>query len=328
MVVKPHPATILPLAIFVETARRVLADAGFDPNVVQLAVDTPEEPIAADLVMNRAVRLVDYTGGAAFGDWLEQNASHAEVFTAKPGVNSVVIDSTPDLKGMIRNLSASVTMYSGQMCTTPQNIYIPTAGIDVDGEQVSFRELAAGLADAIGRSLADDPRASDILGAVKSPETLIRIDTAASSGEVLLESRRVIHPSFPQAEVRTPVVVKVDADARDVYMREVFGPVVFVIATADTDESLDLARQSAIDRGAINWLVYTANEEVMDAATDAAIDAGVAVAFNLTGGLYVNQSAAFSDLHATGANPAGTAALVGPGFVASRFRVVGVSVPA
>jgi hypothetical protein len=48
------------------------------------------------------------------------------------------------------------------------------------------------------------------------------------------------------------------------------------------------------------------------------------VAFNLTGGLFVNQSAAFSDFHVTGANPAGNASLSDPAFVAGRFRVIGV----
>ena len=41
-----------------------------------------------------------------------------------------------------------------------------------------------------------------------------------------------------------------------------------------------------------------------------------------TQGVYVNQSAAFSDFHATGANPAANAALTDAAFVASRFRVV------
>src|SRR3546814_4911608 len=37
LIVKPHPGAILPLAIPVGIARQVLAEAGFDPNVVQLA---------------------------------------------------------------------------------------------------------------------------------------------------------------------------------------------------------------------------------------------------------------------------------------------------
>jgi hypothetical protein len=42
----------------------------------------------------------------------------------------------------------------------------------------------------------------------------------------------------------------------------------------------------------------------------------------LTGAVFVNQSAAFSDFHATAANPAANASLTDVAFVASRFHVV------
>ena len=48
----------------------------------------------------------------------------------------------------------------------------------------------------------------------------------------------------------------------------------------------------------------------------------MALSINLTGGVFVNQSAAFSDFHGTGANPAANAALTDAAFVAGRFRVV------
>jgi hypothetical protein len=38
--------------------------------------------------------------------------------------------------------------------------------------------------------------------------------------------------------------------------------------------------------------------------------------------VFVNQSAAFSDFHGTGANPAANSALTDAAYVASRFRVV------
>jgi phenylacetic acid degradation protein paaN len=327
VIVKPHPATILPLAIFVEVARGVLADAGFDPNVVTLAVDTAEAPIAKQLVTNPAVRMVDYTGGSAFGTWLEENVTDALVFTEKAGVNSVVIDSAPDLRGVFRNLSVSTSMYSGQMCTTPQNIYIPRDGIDVGGEHVSFDDVAAGFAAAVAGLLDDDARASDILGSIKGPDTLRRIDEAATGGTVLLESRTVANPTFPDAVVRSPVIVALDAADRSIYMREMFGPIIYVIATDSTEQSLELATESAKERGALTWLVYSTDDAVLDAAEEAAVDAGVSVAFNLMGGLFVNQSAAFSDFHVTGANPAGNASLTDPAFVAGRFRIVGVRRP-
>lgn len=327
VIVKPHPGTVLPLALFVETARAVIAEAGFDPNLVTLLVDTPEEPVAKELVLDPRVKLVDYTGGSSFGDWLEHNVPQALVFTEKAGVNSVVIDSAEDLKSVFRNLSVSMSMYSGQMCTTPQNVYVPRGGIEVGGEHVSFDDVARGLADAIGGLLSDDGRAGDILGAIKGEATLARIEEASSTGEVLLESRSVASDQYPDAVIRTPAVVKVDSAERATYMREMFGPIVYVVATDDTTQSLALAVESARDHGAITWLVYTTDADVMAAAEDAAVDAGVSIAFNLTGGLFVNQSAAFSDFHVTGANPAGNASLTDPAFVAGRFRVVGVRKP-
>ena len=49
---------------------------------------------------------------------------------------------------------------------------------------------------------------------------------------------------------------------------------------------------------------------------------GVSLSLNLTGAVFVNQTAAFSDFHGTGANPAANAALSDSAFVANRFRVV------
>jgi phenylacetic acid degradation protein paaN len=328
VIVKPHPGTILPLALLVEKARSVMADAGFDPNVVTLAVDTPDQPIAKDLVMDPAVAIVDYTGGSSFGDWLEENATHARVFTEKSGVNSVVLDSAADLKGVFRNLSVSMTMYSGQMCTTPQNLYIPRDGITVGDESMSFDDVARAFAASVEGLLSDDARACDILGSIKGEDTLARVESAAADGDVLSASRAVANPTFPDAVVRTPVIVEVDGRDRAVYMREMFGPVIYVVATDSTEHSLALARESALQHGAITWLVYTTDDEVTDAAIDAAVDAGVSVAFNLTGALFVNQSAAFSDFHVTGANPAGNASLTDPAFIAGRFRVIGVRSPA
>ena len=324
VIVKPHPATILPFAIMVETARVVFQDAGFDPNLLTLLTDTPGAPVAKDLVMHPAVAIVDYTGGPSFGTWLEENVHHAAVYTEKAGVNSVILDSADDLGNVFRNLSVSMTMYSGQMCTTPQNLYIPRGGVKVGGEVMPFDDVADGFAAAIGGLLGDDERAVGLLGAIKTDEISARIDEAATSGDVLLESRQIDHPAFPKATVRTPVVVKVDAADRDAYMREMFGPVIYVVATESTDESLQLAAQSAKEKGAITWLVYTTDDEVTDSAIDAAVEGGVSVAFNLTGGLYVNQSAAFSDFHVTGHNPAGNASLTDPAFVAGRFKVIGV----
>jgi phenylacetic acid degradation protein paaN len=325
VIVKPHPGTILPLALFVRIARQVLADRGFDPNTVQLLVDTPDAPVGKDLVMRPEVGIVDYTGGSSFGNWLEANVTHAEVYTEKAGVNSVILDSASDLGSVFRNLSVSMTMYSGQMCTTPQNLFVPDGGVAVDGGIVPYEEVVEGFAKAIGGLLGDDARAGAILGAIKGSDTLERISQAATLGNVLLESRAVPSEDFPNATIRTPAIVEVDGTS-DAFTHEMFGPVIFVVKTKSTEESINLARTSALDSGAITWLAYTTDDAVLDSVIDAAVEAGVSVAFNLTGGLFVNQSAAYSDFHVTGGNGSGNASLTDPAFVARRFVTVGVRI--
>ena len=68
--------------------------------------------------------------------------------------------------------------------------------------------------------------------------------------------------------------------------------------------------------------VLPVGEEVLDDVREAALDAGVALSENLLGGVFVNQSAAFSDFHGTGANPAANASYTDGAYVASRFRIV------
>ncbi len=68
--------------------------------------------------------------------------------------------------------------------------------------------------------------------------------------------------------------------------------------------------------------VWSTSEDVLEAARDAAAEAGVALSENLTGQVFVNQTTAFSDYHGTGANPAANAAYTDAAFVANRFRVV------
>ena len=74
--------------------------------------------------------------------------------------------------------------------------------------------------------------------------------------------------------------------------------------------------------GALTLSAYTTSAEGESQALDAAIEGRVALSLNLTGGVFVNQSAAFSDYHGTGGNPAANASLADAAFVANRFRVV------
>ncbi|SEK73631.1 phenylacetic acid degradation protein PaaN [Streptacidiphilus jiangxiensis] len=325
VVVKPHPRAILPLALTVEIARDVLTEAGFDADVVQLAPEQPGEGLAKTLATRPEVAIIDYTGSTAFGDWLEENARQALVYTEKAGVNTVLVESTDNYAAALGNLAFSLSLYSGQMCTTPQNLLIPRAGIATDQGSKSFAEVVADLSTAVGRLLSDDAKASQLLGAVVNPGVLQRIERAEKGelGELALAPRAVVSPEFPEAVIRTPALVTLDA-AKDELPGECFGPVAFAIAVDSAAHGVELLAETVRTRGAMSAAAYTTSPEVEGAVVDAAVDAGVSLSLNLTGQVFVNQTAAFSDLHGTGANPAANAAYTDAAFVASRFRVMEV----
>ncbi|PVH30774.1 aldehyde dehydrogenase [Pararhodobacter oceanensis] len=324
VIVKPHPASVLPMALTVRVLRDLLTEQGFDPNLVTLCVDTVSEPLGKALIKHKDCAIVDFTGSAQFGAWVEANAHPALAFTETSGCNTVVIAGAEDLDAAIRALATTMCMFSAQMCTSPQNIYLPPE-IDTPKGPVPRAEIAAKLAEAI-RTLTEDPRrASMILASVQSPQSLALIDqirsAAAARGEVLLDSRPYDHPEFPQARTATPLLVRLGKDARDLYAEERFGPIGFVIDCDSAEDALHQATTDACENGGITGFLYASDEGFIARAEDAYARAGAQLTINLTGAMPLNFAAAYSDYHVTGLNGAGNATLTTLGFVAPRFAV-------
>jgi len=97
------------------------------------------------------------------------------VFTEKTGVNSVILDSVEDVDKAAANLAFSVNLYSGQMCTAPQNIYIPADGINTAAGKISFDDFAQKFTAQI-TGLVDNPKAGPfVLGAIQNKKTNERV---------------------------------------------------------------------------------------------------------------------------------------------------------
>ena len=117
----------------------------------------------------------------------------------------------------------------------------------------------------------------------------------------MLASKKLTHPEFPRAEVHTPVVLKADASNEPAYMQERFGPISTVVAVPGGSEALAaLSERIVRDQGALTVGMYSTRPEFIDAMTAATQRAGVALSINLLSGVFVNQSAGFSDYHGTG----------------------------
>ena len=328
VIVKPHPGAILPMAIVVAEIRNALRDAGFDPEVCQLAVDTKDNPSAKVLAEHPKVKLVDFTGNSEFGTYLESLPK--AVFTEKTGVNSMILDSVVDIDKVIQNITFSVALYSGQMCTAPQNFFIPEGGVKTPDGVISFDEVAQKIAD-FTNGLIGNPKAGPfVAGTIQNPATSDRTNTANElGGKVWLETKSIEQsiPYFSKARTNTPVYIEVSSEEKDKFSKEMFGPIAFLIKTKDTHESVALAKEMAETYGAISCGAYTTDAEMKEYIADQMSLAATPVSFNLTGQIFVNQNAAFSDFHVTGGNPAGNASFTNPNYVNERFTWVGMREP-
>ncbi len=165
--------------------------------MVTLAVEEPGDGIAATLATHPDVRIVDFTGSSEFGNWLEANARQAVVYTEKSGLNTVIVDSTDDYRGMLRNLAFSLSLYSGQMCTTPQNLLVPHGG-HRDRRRAPQRRGVRRRPRRRARQAARRSEAgAGTLGAIVNDGVLARL-TEADGGP------GVIHPSAEVADERGP----------------------------------------------------------------------------------------------------------------------------
>ncbi|WVG00363.1 aldehyde dehydrogenase family protein [Streptomyces iakyrus] len=311
VIVAPHPRSVLPLAITVRVARQVLAEAGHEPDLVTLAVAAPGEPLRQRLATDPAVRIVDFTGPARFADWLEQHARQAAVFAHRTGLNTVVVDSTEDYRGLLRGLALSLCLCSGTVRTTPQNILVPATGVATDEGRKTLRDLGADLGEAVDRLLGHPVRVARLLGAIVDDEVRTGLTQAARYGAVVHASGALHHPNHPGADLRSPLVVRLGARDERVYAREWPGPVVFLVGTDSTSHSLEIFRRTVGRHGALLAAVHSTDPLVLAATEAAALDAGVHLVENLADDLPADPSSAAPEPPGGGAH-----------FVTGRFRVV------
>jgi phenylacetic acid degradation protein paaN len=328
-IAKAHPKVVYPIALVVAALQQAFDQMGIDPHLVQLAVPTPYEPMTHALVGSDGVGTVDYTGSRSFGEQLERFcAEHGIVcFTEKSGVNPVLIDQVESLDAALENLAFSVCLYSSQMCTAPQNIYVPARGVveRSSGRTVPLEEVIQRLVGAIDALANSEKVGPGTLGAIQNPATLERIERARNLGlPILRESTAYAHPEFPNARTATPLLLRGDTRNRAQYHHEWFGPIAFVIPVASPEHGIEEMVASVRECGVLSTLIYTTDPSMQQVAENALIGAGAPVAFNFTGPVWINQSAAYSDFHGTAATCAGNASFTDLAFVTPRYSVIGI----
>ena len=329
-IAKTHPSAILPLAICIQSFQETLASLGLDPHIIQIAIDSQEKPLTLALAEQKDIQTIDYTGSSAFGNQLEKliAGSTKELFTEKAGVNCALIGEVNNLDAVLDNIAFSLCLYSGQMCTTTQNIYVPKSGVITPEGIISFDDICLKLKEKVDALVFNEKMGPGTLGALHSPAVKSRIEKAKASGLIIIrDSESVSQQGFDNALSCSPLLLKADSAHQEIVHEEWFGPISFMIPVEDISTGIKVMADSIKQHGALTALLHLNDEGLMNQAVDQLVDAGVNISFNLVGPIWVNQSAGFSDFHGTGANPAGNASFADLSFVSRRYNIIGMRRP-
>ena len=182
---------------------------------------------------------------------------------------------------MCQNLAFSLSLYTGQMCTTPQNLYLPAGGIETDdGHKTVGRGRRPGSAPRSASCSATTPGRSSCSAASSTP--------ACSSGSRPPARRRarcwcraatVAHPAYADAIVRTPTIDRADRGRRRRLRAGVLRPGRLPDRHRRHATSRSTCSATRCKRhGAMTAAVYsTVRRRSLDDMREAALDAGVAL---------------------------------------------------
>jgi len=224
-VVKPSEHTPASAWLFGELAR----EAGVPDGVLNMVHGLGPEAGAA-LVEHPDVDLVSFTGSAATGRWINENAGRrlAKVCLELGGKNALVVCDDADLDTAVRWALASAFSNAGQRCASASRLVV------FDDVYDAFRErLLAGVGDLDPQPVISRESLDRIAGAVRR--------ASEAGATVLCGGERLDRLGWYFA----PTVVENAAAESEISRTELFGPVTTLYRVRDLEHAIALVNDSS-----------------------------------------------------------------------------------
>ena len=223
VVLKPAPQT--PFSSFL--LAKLILEAGWPGAALSVLHLTNED--AAVLVGDERIKLLSFTGSAAVGWQLKQNAGKKRVLLELGGNAAVIVHSDADVEQAVARCVSGAFTYAGQSCISVQRILVHA---DI------FDQFTAQMLDATRHVKAGDPadqntnvgpmiRASDVQRVQQW------IEEAVSAGAKLLCGGKA------KGSILEPTLLSATTLQMRVNCEEVFGPVATIEPYDDFDSALE-----------------------------------------------------------------------------------------
>lgn len=262
-------AVLKPSELVPRTAE-VLADAvsaSFDPDVVAIVTGGPD---VADALTSLPFDHLVFTGGSAVGKLVMANAATnlVPITLELGGKSPTIVGAGADLADAAHRIAVGKATNGGQICVSPDTVYVPGARLDdfveaLRGAYTALLPTIDGNADAV--AIVSDRHAARIDGYVAD---------AADRGARIESAPDVPLPATGRRRpLRMVIEPPVDAVIRQ---EEIFGPAVTLLGYDTIDEVID-----AINAGPNPLALYYFGTDVAEQA--AVVDR------TLSGGVTINE---------------------------------------
>lgn len=230
IVCKPTELTPLTALLLAD----VLYEAGLPPEMLSVVTGLPED-IGDEMITNRHIELVTFTGGVPVGKCIAEKAGYRRTVLELGGNSPLIVMEDADLNKAADLAVAGATKNSGQRCTAVKRVLCVESVAD---------EFAALAAEKAGKLKYGDPMDPETdVGTVIHEEAAklfeCRVNDAIAKGATLL------YGNDRQGAVYSPTVLDHVPYDCDLVREETFGPPLPIIRVADIDDAIRVSNSTA-----------------------------------------------------------------------------------
>jgi succinate-semialdehyde dehydrogenase / glutarate-semialdehyde dehydrogenase len=239
MVVKPAEQT--PLCA-VETFR-VFEDAGIPAGVVNLVTASDPLPVADELLTNRAVRKISFTGSTEVGKEIARRAADQlkRVSLELGGHAPFLVFPDADPVHAAKGAALVKFLNTGQACICPNRFFVHRSIAEPFVEEFTARinKLKA------GSGLEDGITVGPLIDDAAMAKMQRQVDDAVGKGaQVVAGGARLSGDDYDSGLFWAPTLLRDVTPDMTIYREETFGPVAPVVVFDDEDEAISMANDT------------------------------------------------------------------------------------
>jgi succinate-semialdehyde dehydrogenase/glutarate-semialdehyde dehydrogenase len=245
------PAKYTPLCA--RETYKIFDDAGIPPGVVNLVSSSRARPIGDELISNRKVHKITFTGSTEVGKELARGAADQvkRISMELGGHAPFIVFDDADPVHAAKGAAAVKFLNMGQACISPNRIFVQRGIADVFCE--TLRERVAAL--KAGSGLVDGVTIGPLIDEAAFQHMEMQVGDAVGKGaKVVHGGERLSGPEFDGGYFYAPTVLTDVTPEMNIYREETFGPIAPVIIFDDDDEVMAMANDT--DYGLASYL-YT-----------------------------------------------------------------------